>query len=246
MKIGTIDTLEPEKIRRKPILSIGSGDPPNGNNGRGKGGGGSEDDGPWKGKRQEISRDNEEQSTPDKAKVVTWFLLLVVLMTFGGLIGAYVVISTNNVLEWRPFTLPMPIWVSTALILLSSIAYSLSRSAVEKGNDPEAKRYLLITTGLGGTFIASQLIAWMALVNAGLYMSGNPYAGFFYILTGLHAIHVIGGMIALGAILLRVWVPTMNESELTYRRNLARSVGWYWHFMGFLWLLIVFLLGFWK
>ena len=66
--------------------------------------------------------DDEDDERPDKAKVITWFVLLVVLMTFGGLLGAYIVIATNNVLEWKPFDLPIPIWISTLMIVLSSFA----------------------------------------------------------------------------------------------------------------------------
>jgi cytochrome c oxidase subunit 3 len=105
---------------------------------------------------------------------------------------------------------------------------------------------MIATTALGAAFISSQILLWMALVNRGFYMRGNPYAGFFYIMTAAHAVHVVGGIIALGAIVLRTWHDTLREAELTYRRNLARSVGWYWHFMGALWLLLFGLLGFWK
>lgn len=190
--------------------------------------------------------DVEDDIPRDKSKIVTWFLLLVVLMTFGGLISAYIVIATNGVLEWRPFDLPIAVWVSTALIIVSSCTYYYSEKLLKQANFKESKRWLLITTVLGGFFISSQLFAWLALVSKGLYMSGNPYAGFFYILTGVHAVHVLGGIVALGAILLRNWNETSKPKELEYRKDLARSVGWYWHFMGLLWIVIVILLGFWK
>jgi cytochrome c oxidase subunit 3 len=77
-------------------------------------------------------------------------------------------------------------------------------------------------------------------------MSGNPYAGFFYILTIAHAVHVIGGIVALGAIQLRAWYPSMDEAELRHRKNLARSATYYWHFLGILWLVLLSLLEFWK
>jgi len=109
-----------------------------------------------------------------------------------------------------------------------------------------SRRFLVATTALGGVFIASQLIAWIELVNRGLYLRGNPYAGFFYILTAAHAIHVLGGMVALGAILRRSWYPAVNEVENVYRENVARAVGWYWHLMGGLWVVLFLLLGFWK
>lgn len=182
----------------------------------------------------------------DKSKILTVFLLLVVLMTFGGLIGAYVVIATNDVVEWRPFDLPLAVWVSTFLIILSSVTYEFAKASVNKADTDRTRRYLVITSALGGMFIASQLMAWLVLVREGFYLSGNPYAGFFYILTAIHAIHVLGGVIALGAITLRSWNSTVDPDEHGYRVALAISVGMYWHFMGALWIVLFLLLGFWK
>ena len=167
-------------------------------------------------------------------------------MTFGGMIGAYIVISTNGAAEWRPFALPVQVWISTALIVLSSFSYELGKKALFRDDHRRARTMFITTTALGGAFISSQLLVWLALVNRGFYMRGNPYAGFFYILTAAHALHVAGGIVALGAILLRTWNETVYEPESLYRRNLARAVAWYWHFMGFLWLVLLLLLGFWK
>src|SRR5690606_42085473 len=72
-----------------------------------------------------------EEQEADKARIITWFLLLIVLMTFGGLIGAYVVVSTNTALEWRPFDLPVSLWASTLLILGSSVTYHFGKLAVD-------------------------------------------------------------------------------------------------------------------
>jgi len=241
MEIGTAEPLtEREKIRRLRSALSGGGGPnkPNGNNG-----GGDDGDDSY---RNRNSFPETEHDTSDKAKVITWFLLLVVGMTFGGLIGAYVVVSTNHAAEWKPFDLPIQVWISTFLILISSISYHAAKLAVDREAHETARRWLIGTTVLGAAFISSQILAWLALVNRGLYMQGNPYAGFFYILTAVHAVHVIGGILALGSILLRSWHETSNDSELTYRKNLARSVGWYWHFMGILWIVLFVLLGFWK
>lgn len=245
MKVGVIEpVVEEAPLKKKRSRRSGGGsNRPGGNNGGGKddNGGGSSGGG-----FNQPNQDDIEEKTPDKAKVVTWFLLLVVLMTFGGLIGAYVVISTNNVAEWRPFDLPIQVWISTAIIIISSVVYEIARRAIYANDHPKLRKYLIATTVLGAAFISSQLLAWLALVNRGLYMSGNPYAGFFYILTGIHAIHILGGIAALGATILRTAAPTEYGPELEYRRNLARSVGWYWHFMGAIWIALFVLLGFWK
>ncbi|MBK9165723.1 MAG: cytochrome c oxidase subunit 3 [Acidobacteria bacterium] len=190
--------------------------------------------------------DDEDEERPDKASVITWIVLLVVLMTFGGLLGAYIVIATNNVLEWKPFDLPLPVWVSTITIILSSFVFHAGKLAVDKSNWQASRNCFVTTTVFGGVFIASQLLAWVALWRTGLYLEGNPYAGFFYILTAAHAIHVLGGIVALGVVVLRNWRGTSIYDESEYRRKLVRSVGWYWHFMGGLWIAIVVLLAFWK
>lgn len=181
-----------------------------------------------------------------KSTIFTWFLLVVVLMTFGGVISAYVVISTNGVLEWRPFSLPYQVWVSTLIILASSASYIVAEKALGKPDQPATKRWLLVTTVLGAAFVSSQILAWLELVKRGIYVQSNPYAGFFYILTALHAFHVIGGIIALGYVVLITWDTARVDRMIDRCRDIARSVGWYWHFMGGLWLVLLFLLGFWK
>ncbi len=241
MEIGTVEPItEREKIRRlRSTLSGGDGP----NKSSGNNGGGDDGDDDYR-NRNDFPR--AEPAAQDKAKVITWFLLLVVGMTFGGLIGAYVVVSTNKAAEWRPFDLPVQVWISTFLIIVSSMSYHAAKLAFDRESHQTARRWLIGTTVLGAAFISSQILAWLALVNRGLYMHGNPYAGFFYILTAVHAVHVIGGILALGSILLRSWYETSNAAEITYRKNLARSVGWYWHFMGVLWIVLFVLLGFWK
>ena len=249
MEIGTAEPTaereEPE-IRRKRSRVAGGGPGSGGRGGRDDGGfGGGGGGGGGDRSRFDDQAEDYDPST-DKSKFVTWFLLLIVLMTFGGMIGAYIVISTNGAAEWQPFNLPIQTWISTALILISSITYHLGKNALFAGDFPRSQRMFLATAGLGGAFISSQLLVWLALVNRGFYMRGNPFAGFFYILTAAHAIHVLGGIIALGVVILRTWHDTEFGPELTYRRNLTRSIGWYWHFMGLLWVVLFVLLGFWK
>ena len=178
MQIGTIETEIEEKEKRprkRPGRSLIGGGRPGGSgkNGGGDNGGGS---GGGPSRSYETGPDDINR---DKSRVISWFVLLVVVMTFGGLIGAYVVIATNGAIEWKPFNLPVQVWISTIIILASSITYELFRRAVEKRELTWSRRYLVATTALGGIFIASQLIAWIELVNRGLYMRGNPYAGFF-------------------------------------------------------------------
>lgn len=237
MEIGTAELIEQIDEPRKVRGSLSGGS----NFGSGGGNNGGGGDGPNDDTPQPATGFNAQ-----KSRVFTFFLLVAILMTFGGLIAAYVVISTNNVAEWRPFELPIQVWISTLVIIASSVTFSIAKKAIDQNRQPSAKNWLIATTVLGAAFISSQTLAWIALTNRGLYMSGNPYAGFFYVLTAVHAAHVLGGIMALGSILLKSWLPTDNTEAIKERAGLAQVVGWYWHFMGGLWLALFVLLGFWK
>lgn len=243
MKVGTVETLpetEPE-VKKRRGSSVGGG--PSGGkhgNGRGPGGGGN---GP---EPNDSDSYDPNAFIPEKSRVLTAVLLVIVVMTFGGLASAYVVIATNGAAEWHPFALPVQVWISTVILLASSGTYHLGWKRVDAADLEAAKRWFMVTTVLGAAFISSQLLAWLELRSQGLYMSGNPYAGFFYILTGVHAVHVLGGIIALGTVLLRVWYPTRDENKVLKTHTVAQVVGWYWHLMDGVWLVLFGLLGFWK
>jgi cytochrome c oxidase subunit 3 len=240
MKVGTAQTefKSKKKLRKRSTLG-GFGGSKGGN-----GGGGGDNNGGDDGFDNPPTELYEKSFT--KSKIFTWFLLIVVMMMFGGLIGAYIVISTNGVLEWRPFSLPFQVYISTFLILASSLTYTVAQRSIKFNRQVEAKNWLLATTVLGGMFISSQTLAWLALVSRGFYLGTNPYSAFFYIMTALHAVHVFGGIIALGYVVLQNWHKTESEKEIERRRDVSGAVGWYWHFMGGLWLVLLFLLGFWK
>ncbi len=243
MELGTLKTniKAQRKLKKRAILSGLGGSGGGKNNGGGDNGGGNTGGG--------ASNDSFTESYEksfSKSKIFTWFLLIAVLMTFGGLIAAYIVISTNGVLEWQPFNLPIQVYFSTALILISSISYTIAQKSISLNDTQKSKNWLIVTTVLGAIFISSQILVWFALVSRGYYLQSNPYAGFFYIMTALHAVHVLGGIIALGYVVLRIWNRSEVESELEKRREISGAVGWYWHFMGGLWLVLLALLGFWK
>ena len=236
-KSGTIEELKVGPLTKKRSTRRASGG--SGSNGGpgGSGGGDHSGNGP---------QDESKAFQPDKYRVGMGLLLLIVMMTFGALIGTYIVLATNRALEWKPFNLPFQVWVSTALIIVSSIDYELAKNSLFKDNQKKAQKWFLITAVVGMIFIASQFLVWLNLANQGYYASGNSYAGLFYILTAVHAVHVIGGIISLGWIVLKTQIATSDEVELVKRQWFARIVGWYWHFMGVLWLILLLLLGFYK
>ncbi len=242
MKIGTAEILdEPEeKKRKRASITSGFGSGNSGGNNRNGGGGGS--DGP----NDDDQVDDRDTFTERKSKILAWFVMLVVVMTFGGLLAAYVVISTNKLQEWRPFDLPYQLWISTLLIMASSISFYYGDKYMVAGDHRRSKLWLLITGAIGILFVCSQVIAWMVLSATGHFMEGNPYVGFFYMLTAVHAAHVLGGLVALGVLLKRSWAPPTDDLAQLRRTILSQVVGWYWHFMAILWVILFFFLGYWK
>lgn len=240
LKVGTVEELEsePNKKRKRPPQKLSGGN--GSNNGKRGGGGGGGDD------RSDEKNEDLESFKPDKYRVGMGLILLVVLMTFGALIGTYIVLATNKALEWQPFSLPFQLWISTGLIIVSSIDYELAKKSLLQGNQVKARKWFLITAVVGAVFIASQILAWLNLVNLGYYATGNSFAGLFYILTSIHAIHVFGGIISLVYIVLKTQNVTLEDEELLKRQWFAKVVGWYWHFMGILWFILFLLLGFYK
>src|SRR6266404_7589863 len=144
MEIGTADIIEevvPKKKARRGLFG-GSSSANGGNRNNGGGGGGNDDSD----KPAKDSLDDPEPYVPNKSRILTAFVLLVVLMTFGGLVTAYIVLATNNVAEWKPFDLPIQLWISTGLILASSITYHFAKLSIDENHQAAAKKYLLVTT----------------------------------------------------------------------------------------------------
>ena len=173
-----------------------------------------------------------------------WFLLLVVLMTFGGLIGAYIVISTNGAMEWKTFrTAGFQIWIQHGFNSASSITYqSLAKNFLFDEKQQQAKTGCWQRPFWARMFISSQILAWLALVRRGVYVESNPYAGFFYILTAVHAVHVLGGIMRARLHRFADVVSNKSRSGISlnaqkFRRTSSAGIG---ICMDGLWLVLVF------
>lgn len=240
--VGTIKTdVKTEKTRKKRSqFATGNGSGGKGGKRGGGGGdnGGSGDDYPF--------FEDRKSFEANKYRLGMFFALLIVMMTFGGIVSAYIVIATNKSPEWQPFNLPVQVWISTLLLIAGSVTYEISKIKLLKDAQISARSWLSATGGLGGIFIASQLLAWLELYNQGYYLKSNPYAGFFYFLTALHAIHVVAGIGSVGYILLRLWNPAESAGELEKRQLLSKVIGWFWHFLTVIWIVLVILLSLYK
>lgn len=181
----------------------------------------------------------------DKYKLGAWVVLAGVTMLFTALTSAYIVrASSSN--DWRPLEAPRLLWLSTGLIVASSLTFEIARRALKRRENAPYSRWLMLTVLLGLGFLAAQLLAWRQLVGQGLYLSSNPHSSFFYVLTGAHALHLLGGVLGLDYLLLRSRRKLAEEQGEEKRLAIVSSVALYWHFMGGLWIYLFLLLFLWR
>jgi cytochrome c oxidase subunit III len=169
-----------------------------------------------------------------------WVALAAIGMTFAALTSALYV-REGAATDWQHIVLPSVLWFNTLALVASSITLEFARRSVsaymrKRGTDRSASTlWLNATLGLGLIFVVGQYMAWLKLRSEGLYLPTNPNSSFFYVFTGIHAVHVLGG---LGG-LTRLVVKFRNRS---LRRSTMDATSYYWHFMGALWLYLLFIL----
>jgi cytochrome c oxidase subunit III len=191
----------------------------------------------------------DERPRPDlghtQFRVGMWIGIAAVAMMFAALTSAYV--FRSGMQGWQPLAAPRLLWLSTAVILASSATYELARRALRRGDAPRYRRWLSASLALGLGFLASQLLAWRELVAQGVYLASNPHSSFFYVLTGLHALHLVGGIGGLTYLILRTGGAAADGGRARARLEAkAGAVGIYWHFMDGLWVYLFGLLFFWR
>lgn len=162
-----------------------------------------------------------------------------ILMMFAALTSAYVV--RQAVGNWHEYTLPSLFYGSTAVLLLSSVTLHIAYRSFKKENPVLYKGLLVLTGILGIVFVVLQYYGWQGLYGIGVPLDGNPSGSFFYVISGVHAAHVLGGIAAL---FVAVYHALTLKFEVTPRRkNRFALVVQYWHFVDILWLyLFVFIL----
>lgn len=165
-----------------------------------------------------------------------WILLTAILMLFAGLSSAYIVLRGQP--TWQNIELPWLLWPNTAALVMSSLALDFSRRAVKRGDTQSMKRWLAVGGLLGLGFIAGQLAAWRQLVNAGVYLPSTLQSSFFYILSGLHGIHVLGGVFGLSYVLAKALGNRLSASN----HEPLKLVTIYWHVMDGLWIYLFLML----
>jgi cytochrome c oxidase subunit 3 len=144
------------------------------------------------------------------------------------------------VADWRALPEPLVLWLNTVLLIMSSITMQWARVSAERGQEDGIKLGLLLGGGFAFAFLVGQLMAWQQLVDLGYFAATNPANAFFFLVTALHALHLMGGLVA--------WVRTWSKVRRGVAHDRVRlSVGLcavYWHFLLLIWLLLFALLIF--
>jgi cytochrome c oxidase subunit 3 len=183
--------------------------------------------------------------SPARYRIGAYMAIGSILMLFVALISAYIVRSASSN-DWHRIAMPKILWLSTALLVISSVTIELARRSLKRRNESGYGLWLINTVVLGVAFVVSQLAAWRQLVRQGVYLASNPYNSFFYLFTGAHGVHVLGGLCALGYLVMRTRGARSSIDGELRREGAADAVTIYWHFMDVLWVGLFLLLTFWK
>jgi cytochrome c oxidase subunit 3 len=213
--------------------------------------------------------DDSGSGSPDyatrlrRARLGLLVALTPILMLFVSFTSAYIVRqglptldpSTNMLVsDWIPVKLPALLLVNTCVLLLSSVGMELARRQI-KGEvalapaasipgvslgDEKKVPWLALTLALGLLFLFGQWMAWRQLAAQGFYVSTTPSSSFIYLLTGTHAVHLMGGVLAL----LVASIASLLRRSLSTQSIVVDVTAWYWHFMALLWVYILCLLEF--
>jgi cytochrome c oxidase subunit 3 len=177
--------------------------------------------------------------SPEPSRTGIWVALSAITMSFAAFTSALFV-SQGSAVEWKHIVLPSILYVNTLVLLVSSISLEIGRKRIalfargESAKHSAAALWLAITLFLGLLFVTGQYLAWLRLKSAGLYLATTLTSSFFYVLTAMHALHVLGGLTALVVVIRRFYKPAFS-----LRKSTLDSTAYYWHFMTILWMYLL-------
>jgi cytochrome c oxidase subunit III len=186
--------------------------------------------------------DFREEGAPSlpPAKIGLGVFLAVVGSLFALFISAYSM--RMSMVDWRALPVPRLLWFNTGVLVTSSIALQWAHMAARR-NDMDGVIIGLCAGGASALiFLAGQLLAWRQLSLAGYFVASNPANSFFYLITAVHGLHLMGGLVALGRTIAKVW----RGAEMSQVRLGVELCAIYWHFLLLVWLVLLALLTGWT
>lgn len=181
-----------------------------------------------------IQEQNERKA--QSYKLILWFAMVSMVMMFAGLTSAYVV-STSRADWLKDFQMPPAFFISTLVIIASSITFLFARKAIKQGKQQLTSQWLLATLVLSIAFVVLQFVGFSQIIEMGYFFTGSESTittSFLYIVAILHLAHLFGGLIALIIIIYNHFKQKYNASQ-----SLGIELGeMFWHFLGILWILL--------
>ncbi len=166
-------------------------------------------------------------------------------MTFGAMIAVFFWRSQARV-QWGYLPFPKLLWVTTAVLLVSSYFLEKARRLLAVNDQHGAFRALLWTTGFGLLFLAGQAAAWVQVLGSGVVLARNPHSWFLFLFTALHGLHIALGLGGLLYLVSRTRVTVSGPRYQVKTRVVTNGVSLFWHYLGFLWLVLFGLLLLWR
>jgi cytochrome c oxidase subunit III len=164
-----------------------------------------------------------------------WVFLGTVSMLFIGFTSAYILRRASA--DWQPLEAPPVLWLNTLALLASSGSLEIARRRLRGWNLAGTQAFVVLTGVLGLVFVAGQYVGWQQLAARGVFLASNPHSSFFYVLTGVHALHLVGGLVWFAVVLARLRRMAYLPGE-----DGLRLFATYWHFLGGLWVYLLWLL----
>ena len=167
-------------------------------------------------------------------KVGLWIFLAVVTSLFSSFIVMYA--ERSGYPDWRPLPDLQLLWINTIFLVLGSVAFQRARVASDRDNFTGVKMSLTAGGIFTIIFLVGQVLAWQQLTASGYFLATNPASTFFYLITGLHGLHVLAGVVVMfyfagpGS---KLW-----KSDPDYFTNRIECTGLYWHFVDLVWIFV--------
>ena len=169
-------------------------------------------------------------------KLGLWVFLAVVTSLFALFLSAYA--TRMKLGDWNPMPEPGLLWLNTGVLILTSAVMEWTRAAAKRGQRDAVRTGLIAAGGLTFAFLAGQLVVWQQLNASGYFLAANPANDFFYVLTALHGLHLLGGLVAWGRTTARV----QRGVALGKVRLSVELCAVYWHYLLLVWLILFALL----
>jgi cytochrome c oxidase subunit 3 len=169
------------------------------------------------------------------ARFGLWVLLGTIAMLFIGFTSALLVRRVSS--DWMGMPAPALLWPNTAALLASSVTLEIARRQLRAGRQAGTLRFVAITGVLGALFVAGQVRLWSGLSAQGIYLSVNPHSDFFFVLTGVHVVHVLAALVWYAVVLAKV-----SRRAYAPGSDALALFATFWHFLAVLWVYLLYVL----